>query len=112
MYILYEEIKELKKIHKEETGEELTDAEAQDVGERLMQLCEVIIQPLPLKTAEEEKEALAYFAKREEECRQRMERLHLSPISETPDLDPCAFAASYKSMLQESRERRKTDGIS
>lgn len=47
MYILHHEIEELKKIHKEETGEDLSDPEAQDMAERLSNLYELLAQQPP-----------------------------------------------------------------
>ena len=47
MLLTQDDIDELKKIHKEVSGEELSDAEAREIGKRLLRLYEILAQPLP-----------------------------------------------------------------
>ena len=54
MVLTDEDIQELKQIHKEEFGEELTDGEAREMGMRLMRLWEMVDDPPPRKVATEE----------------------------------------------------------
>lgn len=47
MQIDREDIEELKKIYTEDYGEALTDSEAMEMGQRLLNLFQVIYRPLP-----------------------------------------------------------------
>ncbi|MCL4873540.1 hypothetical protein KJ039_05620 [bacterium] len=47
MQISHEDIEKLKKIYQEETGEILSDAEALEMGQRLLALFKIIYRPLP-----------------------------------------------------------------
>ena len=42
-----EAIDELKKIHKEKSGETLSDAEVEEMGLRLLRLFKIIYRPIP-----------------------------------------------------------------
>lgn len=47
MQLSRETIKEFKKIYEEEFGETISDAEALEMGQRLISLFEIIYRPLP-----------------------------------------------------------------
>ena len=48
-----EAINEFKKIYREELGEEISDSEAQEMGESLLSLFKIIYRPIP-KTEEKD----------------------------------------------------------
>ena len=47
------DIQELKRIHQEEFNETLSDAEAREMGARLIQLYEILARPTPGETRDE-----------------------------------------------------------
>ncbi len=47
MRLSEEAITELKEIHRKEFGENLSDDEAAEIGERLLRLFQIIYRPLP-----------------------------------------------------------------
>lgn len=52
MEISKEDLEELKNIYKEDYGETLSDAEAREMGQRLINLFRIICQPLPPNSKE------------------------------------------------------------